>query len=166
MCLSFARHFKNRRQQGQCGVDRRTAPVDVPRPTRVAALGGVPIAAVAAGAGHSAAVSRDGAAYAWGCGLDGALGAGLAQAGDPLLSRRSRRRRSSPAALAASPGRRLSGGSSSDGCGGSGCAGGVGDGPGGGSAAAAGLGASSSVPLLLEGPGLDDEAVVQVGAML
>lgn len=98
----------------------------------------MPIASIAAGAGHSAAVSRDGAAYAWGCGLDGALGAGLATRGDPLLSRRSRRRRTS-------------GGGSEDAA------------RGGGGPSRAGLGASSAVPLLMEGPGLDEEDVVQVG---
>lgn len=62
--------------QGQAGADRGEAPVDVPSPRRVAPLVGVPVACVAAGAHHSAAVSRDGSAYAWGCGVDGALGNG------------------------------------------------------------------------------------------
>jgi hypothetical protein len=104
------------RAQGQCGVDRRQAAVDVPLPTRVAALGGVPVASVAAGGSHSVAVSRDGAAYAWGCGLDGQIGSG---AGAPSAAE--------------------------------------------GGCLAAGLGVSSAAPLLVEGPGLDEEDVVQVG---
>lgn len=107
-------------KQGQCGIDRQRAAVDVATPTLITSLGGVPIAAVTAGANHSLALSRDGAAYAWGCGLDGQLGSGLARGGD--------------------------------------CEEGVTSG-----ALPSGLGASSSVPLLVEGPGLDEEEVVQVG---
>jgi hypothetical protein len=135
--------------------------VDVPRPAPIPAFGGVQIASIAAGGSHSAAVSRDGAAYAWGCGLDGALGAGTAQKGDPLFSMRRRRLRSSQSgSLSQSPpppgllGRRhsLSGTVETSAAG----AGAV-------VAMPSGLGASSAVPLLMEGPGLDDEDVVQVG---
>ena len=52
--------------------------MDVARPTRITALGGIPIMQLAAGAAHCIAISQDGAAYAWGCGLDGALGIGVA----------------------------------------------------------------------------------------
>ncbi|GBF99219.1 hypothetical protein Rsub_11426 [Raphidocelis subcapitata] len=107
--------------QGQCAADRGAAPVDVPQPTRVAALGGVPIRAVAAGAAHSVALSRDGAAYAFGCGTDGALGCGTAE--DCKGGRPARSSSSGPMA--------------------------------------AGLGACSAVPQLIEGPGLDEEEVVQ-----
>lgn len=46
----------------------------VATPTRVLALGGVHMTAVAAGLSHTVAVSSDGAAYGWGSNADGQLG--------------------------------------------------------------------------------------------
>ena len=173
-------------QLAQCGVDRGAAPVDVPSPRRVAPLVGVPIASIAAGAAHSVAVSRDGAAYAWGSGLDGALGAGLAGRRDCVLSRRGsiRRRQQQQQGLVSptssgpvSPRESIDGGGGahSGGGGGGSSSGGpasprpaAASGGGGGRVALvdgvecgdAGQGASSATPLLLEAPGLDDDDVV------
>jgi len=53
---------------------------DVARPTRVAALGDLDVAALASSgtAASSAALTADGAVYTWGCGRDGRLGHGAA----------------------------------------------------------------------------------------
>lgn len=133
--------------QGQCGIDRLEAPVDVPSPALVQALGGVPIASLSAGASHSVAVSRDGAAYAWGCGLDGELGSGLAAAGGAGAARRHRWQREPPAPPPLGPSPPPAAAVAE--------AGSVG------ALLAAGMGASIAIPLLVEGPGLDEEEVVQ-----
>jgi len=115
-------------------VDRTQ--LDVTRPTYVDALGGIRIALVAAGGSHSVVVSTDGAAYGFGCGLDGQLGSGVAH-------------------------QKGGGGGGGGGVDAGRCSSSSSAGRGSGSGLPAGLGASSAVPLLLEGAGLEDEEVVQ-----
>ncbi len=59
---------------GQCGYG---GTCDVRAATHVGALGGVPCVCIAAGAAHSAVVSRDGAVYTFGWGCAGQLGHGI-----------------------------------------------------------------------------------------
>lgn len=144
---------------------------NVPQPQLCEALGGVPLAAVAAGMAHTVCASRDGAVYACGWNSNGQLG--TARAGEAERGAGIEAAKAAPTATAAGDEIALRGGALQIDKGGAG--------PGStGQAAAAATWSGASVwpqesaheqqacvsslmPELVQHPGLDEEHVVQVG---